>query len=149
MQATGRPPSVLVHPLPIGALALLVINDHLLKAAWPGLVTGKLSDFAGLIVAPLLLTELLLLLRVPSGKALVIGVLVVGAAFALIKTLAPASALYVAFSSGLLLPFGRAAANARDPTDLVALVVLPPLYLWARARLRWPKLNNAPTVRDS
>jgi hypothetical protein len=43
------------HPAFVGSLALLVINDHLLKgSAVPGLLTGKLSDFAGLVVGPML-----------------------------------------------------------------------------------------------
>src|SRR5688572_5962006 len=36
------------------ALAVLLLNDHVLKGAGllPGLVTGKLSDLVGLLVAP-------------------------------------------------------------------------------------------------
>ncbi|WP_156325293.1 hypothetical protein [Nonomuraea sp. SBT364] len=34
------------------AALVLLLNDHLLKHAWPGPVTGKLSDVAGLVVAP-------------------------------------------------------------------------------------------------
>ncbi|WP_345393526.1 hypothetical protein [Nonomuraea salmonea] len=33
-------------------MLVLLVNDHLLKAAFPGVVTGKLSDVAGLLVAP-------------------------------------------------------------------------------------------------
>ncbi|MEP6623738.1 MAG: hypothetical protein ABJC79_04800 [Acidimicrobiia bacterium] len=39
----------------IVAVALLALNDHVLKAASPGLVTGKVSDFTGLFVATALL----------------------------------------------------------------------------------------------
>jgi len=28
----------LLHPIPIGALIVLIVNDHLLKSLWPGLV---------------------------------------------------------------------------------------------------------------
>ena len=45
----------LAHPGSVLALVVLVLNDHVLKQAWPGPVTGKLSDVAGLVVAPLLL----------------------------------------------------------------------------------------------
>lgn len=38
------------HPAFIGALAVLVVNDHVLKAQWSGAVTGKLSDAAGLFL---------------------------------------------------------------------------------------------------
>jgi len=39
-----------MSPLFLVSLALLLVNDHFLKAAFPGLVTGKLSDFTGLFV---------------------------------------------------------------------------------------------------
>jgi len=50
--------SDLVHPWPLLAVLLLVVNDHLLKGSgWlPGWATGKLSDFAGLFFFPILLT---------------------------------------------------------------------------------------------
>jgi hypothetical protein len=35
------------------ALALLLVNDRLLKQAYPGTITGKLSDFAGIAVVAL------------------------------------------------------------------------------------------------
>src|SRR5258706_1574205 len=40
----------LTRPAPLAALALLVLNDHVLKARFPGFITGKLSDFAGLFL---------------------------------------------------------------------------------------------------
>ena len=49
----------LAHPGAVLALVMLVLNDHVLKQAWPGWVTGKLSDVAGLVVAPLLLAAVL------------------------------------------------------------------------------------------
>jgi hypothetical protein len=61
----------------IAALALLVLNDHVLKHAGvlPGWLTGKLSDFAGLYVAPALLASLL---RVSTRTALAACHLAVG-----------------------------------------------------------------------
>ena len=35
------------------------MNDHVLKHACPGVVTGKLSDFAGLFFFPLFLADVL------------------------------------------------------------------------------------------
>ena len=51
---------LLLHPVWLGSLALLALNDHWLKGSGllPGALTGKLSDFAGLMVAPLLLAVL-------------------------------------------------------------------------------------------
>jgi len=42
------------------ALAVLVVNDHVLKGAGllPGWLTGKLSDFAGLVVAPVVVSTI-------------------------------------------------------------------------------------------
>ena len=45
-----------MHPITLLAVALLVVNDWVLKARWPGVVTGKLSDLAGLAFAPIVLT---------------------------------------------------------------------------------------------
>src|SRR5690242_17575868 len=42
------PGSAMLHPLVLGAVAVLILNDHLLKARWPSWWTGKLSDVAGL-----------------------------------------------------------------------------------------------------
>jgi hypothetical protein len=44
--------SLLLHPLFVGSLTLLLLNDFYLKYVYPGFLTGKLSDFAGLIVLP-------------------------------------------------------------------------------------------------
>jgi len=49
------PGDILLHPLVLVAIGLLVLNDHVLKHLWPGLVTGKLSDVAGLLFFPLAL----------------------------------------------------------------------------------------------
>lgn len=53
--ARTTPGALVCHPIAVVAVAILVANDHLLKAAVPGVITGKLSDFAGLIFFPLLL----------------------------------------------------------------------------------------------
>jgi hypothetical protein len=55
----------LLHPATIAATVLLIANDHLLKRAWPGPVTGKLSDVAGLVLAPPVLGLLLALTAEP------------------------------------------------------------------------------------
>lgn len=45
--------SYLLHPLTLLGLALWMVNDHVLKAAYPCWWTGKLSDVASLAVFPL------------------------------------------------------------------------------------------------
>jgi hypothetical protein len=108
------------HPIWWAALALLVGNDHVLKHAGllPGWLTGKLSDFAFLIVAPVLLGALL-----PVGLRLrrALAVLAVGGLFAAAK-------LSPAVSDALVRALRHAGIAWRlwpDPTDLVALSVLP------------------------
>lgn len=41
---------ILLNPLYLGMLFLLFLNDFILKLTFPGFVTGKLSDFAGVFV---------------------------------------------------------------------------------------------------
>ena len=54
----------MIDPLFLLASFLLVLNDHVLKAAAPGIITGKLSDVAGLALAPVLAVSLSELLAV-------------------------------------------------------------------------------------
>jgi hypothetical protein len=128
---------VLLHPLALAALALLVVNDHVLKYRYPGLITGKLSDVAGMILAPLVLFVI-----VPErfGSRRVrawSSVLVVAIAFALTKTWHPATRFYEWSFETLRAPLRFAATSVLgrqsrpmwservmlvcDPTDLVAL----------------------------
>lgn len=54
MRTRSAPGSLALHPVVLGALALWALNDHVLKAAFPGAITGKLSDLASLIAFPAL-----------------------------------------------------------------------------------------------
>ncbi|MBX3276181.1 MAG: hypothetical protein KF729_38365 [Sandaracinaceae bacterium] len=112
-----RPRASLTHPLLLAALAALAFNDHVLKAsgAWPALA-GKLSDVAGLLVAP---TVLAWLLGVGGRRARLACHVAVGAGFAALQHPAVAAALEAA------LPV-RAWA---DPTDLLALPALAVSFL--------------------
>lgn len=139
------PADGLLHPITLGALGLLLLNDHVLKAAWPGPVTGKLSDLAGLAFFPILLLggwELILALsgrwRGPTGRALTMAVATTSAAFTLVKTV-PAAAEQAGSILGLAqwllsLPIRVLGATGIppvtrgilvvDPTDLLALPAL-------------------------
>jgi hypothetical protein len=56
-QRRATPGDLLLHPGSICALVLLVANDHLFKGSdMPKVLTGKLSDVAGLVLLPLVLT---------------------------------------------------------------------------------------------
>ncbi|WP_086845604.1 hypothetical protein [Amycolatopsis kentuckyensis] len=123
------------HPLTIGATTVLLLNDHVLKHAWPGLVTGKLSDFAGLVAAPPVL-GLLLGLVLAGRTAAAAAVLVTGAGFALVKLTAAGAGVASAAWSVVNGP----SVILADPTDLVALPALG-LSWWA-----WRRVAAAPAL---
>jgi len=105
-------------PVSLAALGLLVLNDHVLKAAAPGLVTGKLSDVAGLVVAPPLLAVGLALLRLPRPAA--VSLVATGVGFTLAKT----TEWGVDTVNTVWSLAGWPTHILRDPTDLVALPAL-------------------------
>ncbi|TDE54052.1 hypothetical protein E1295_15515 [Nonomuraea mesophila] len=112
----------------VAGVCVLLVNDHLLKQAWPGFVTGKLSDVAGLVVAPALLA-LLFLRRADLAATVLTGVL-----FALVKSTETGAE---AASQAWTLVAGPSRVLA-DPTDLLALPALA-LAWWVRGRsLRAP-----------
>jgi len=123
------------HPLPLVALVLLGLNDHLFKGSGllPARVTGKLSDVCGLCFFPLLLTAgsdclvwLLARRRDFSLRRwkLVAAVLATGAVFTALK-LSPAAARAL---DGVL-----GGHTVADPTDLWALISLGAAY-WVGTR---------------
>lgn len=114
-----RPSRALLHPLWLGSLAVLVLNDHVLKGAGllPGVVTGKLSDVAGLVVAPALLAALV---RVRGSRGWLLAHVAVGLVFSAIQLSAAAASLW----SGAMAAVGFPWVITRDPTDLLALPAL-------------------------
>ena len=135
----------LLHPLVLAALTLMVVNDHVLKSAFPGPITGKLSDVGGLLFFPLALqaawewlTSRTGMRSLGSQTVLVIAIMSTAAIFSAIKLFPVVSDAYaeaIALSqwlAGLLL--GTAGARpahvlvATDPTDLMALPVLALSY---------------------
>lgn len=121
---TLAPARALLTPAWIAALALLIANDHLFKGSGllPGAVTGKLSDFAGLLMAPALLAAVV---GVRSRRALAACHVAVGLVFAGIQ-------LSLGFAdqwSALMGATGHPWVITRDPSDLIALPML--LVSWA------------------
>lgn len=101
------------------ALVLLIANDVWLKAAFGNWFTGKLSDVAGVAAFALFLTAC-----VPSRRTL--WHVATAIAFATWKL--PASEPLIAFWSAHLWAIGRVV----DPSDLLALAILPASWNYAR-----------------
>jgi hypothetical protein len=110
----------------LAALTILLLNDFWLKSQFPGLVTGKLSDFAGIAVI-----ALPLLAAFPrEARAIYLGL---AAAFLWWKS--PLSGPFIAVVNELLpTRIGRVV----DYTDLLALLVLPACSLAIRDEPREP-----------
>jgi hypothetical protein len=134
------PADALLHPVALAAIGVLLFNDHVLKDAAPGLVTGKLSDVAGLAFFPLVLLGAWEVARSaagrwngPSVRSLALSVVVTAVAFGLVKTTALAAGAFATtlgaaqWAMGVALAAGQESSElvpalvVRDPTDLVAL----------------------------
>ena len=143
MQSLDRSLRALGHPLTLASIALLLLNDHLLKQAFPSVLTGKLSDFAGLFFFPFLLIALFGLARLGTARAAALGAYLLTACLFSAVKLDPG---LNAAANGLLRSiFGLPVQIARDPTDLVALLALVLSYgLWSSgASGRRPPLRRS------
>jgi len=129
------------HPAWWVALALLLINDNLFKGRGvvPAWLAGKLSDFAFLIVAPVLFATMIPR-RVPGRRTFAVASVV---------------AVYVAADLSRTVSDAVVAAAARvglhwrlwpDPTDLLALAVLP-ITVWLLSRQPRPAADTASARR--
>jgi hypothetical protein len=138
--APALPIGEALHPATLLALAVLVANDWVWKPrAGPtaALITGKLSDVAGLALAPVILSAAIGLAlhaaarlgaRVDpslSRRRLLGCIAATGLGFVAVK-LAPEAAGALARALG---SFGRPAWIVADPTDLAALPALA-VALW-------------------
>jgi hypothetical protein len=117
---------VLAHPALTGAVAVLAVNDHVLKVRLPGWWTGKLSDLAGVFLVTAVLSVLTGRPRA-SCAATAVG-------FASIKLWPPAAVLAAPLLGGM---------TRQDPTDLVALVMVWPGYRFAVRVARLPPEPSA------
>ncbi|WP_244224391.1 hypothetical protein [Corallococcus sicarius] len=156
------PGSGLLHPVVLGAVALLILNDHVFKARWPSWWTGKLSDVAGLTMFPVLLQALweqAASLRArafrPSRAVIVVAVLLTGLCFGATKVSVEAGNMWRWALGGVQWPFrvlGAWVAGGRLPSvaptqhtvDVTDLFTLPALLIalwlgWRRASVMPPE----------
>lgn len=111
-----RNKDLILNPYFLNGLFLLVINDFYLKYEYSNFITGKLSDFAGLLIFPLFITYL-----IPKFKKSI--TLFIGLGFIIWKT--PLVTPIINFINQLLfIPIHRTI----DYTDYVALLILPFSY---------------------
>jgi hypothetical protein len=142
----------LLHPLMIAAVALLLVNDHVLKARFPGLMTGKLSDAAGMLFFPAFLHALwqIVLARTgrdarPTTKSALVCALLTACVFSITKLSTLGGAAYAWSLGALQFPYhalvaalhGRHAglgpvAHTVDPTDVVVVPLVFVAYLIVR-----------------
>ncbi len=110
----------LVSPAFLLAVALMLVNDHFLK--WvdllPRSITGKLSDFAFLFFIPIVVAYVF---RVKARAGLILSYATVGVLFAGINLSPLVSKMVEHLFALVLVPLFL----WPDPTDLVALVMLP------------------------
>ena len=118
----------LLHPLVLLALGLLLLNDHVFKAAAVGtpwsVVTGKLSDVCGVLFLPVLLVAGVELLQAARSRLFraqkagdtadvriaVFAAVFVAVFFALMKTVPAVGAVYAHALGALQWPFLALAA---------------------------------------
>ena len=128
--------SALMHPVTLGALAVLLVNDLVFKALWPGAwVPGKLSDLAWMMFAPPVLAFVLSFARLGSPKAQRAAFLTAYAGLPL---------LYVAFNTfapvhdAILLVLGLFGGDGPrsplDPTDSIVIPVAMAAAIWVWRR---------------
>lgn len=125
----------LLHPVSLGATALYAFNDWWLKAHWPGFLSGKLSDVAGMVVLPLTLHTLaeIVLRRELSSRWLFAMIVVSAVGFSAVELSPHASdawcwtwgamqwPFYALASIGSEIPPIRPVVAWSDPTDLLTV----------------------------
>ena len=134
--------TLLAHPLTLGALALLLLNDHVLRRLWPSWWTGKLGDFAWLFFAPFALAAVIawvLPRRVKQHEQITFAAAfsLTGLTFGLIKFIPLVYILAMRIFSRAGMPLSL----RRDPSDLLALPALA-LAFWL-----WKKTASAPVMQ--
>lgn len=143
----------LLHPVPVLAIAVLVLNDHWGKFAFPGLLTGKLSDVAGMVFFPLMLQAMLEVLDRrepfrPSRRALLGCAVATGLVFSAINLHPAAARVYEVGLGVIQWPFRMLLAmgwvpraevgHTLDPWDVVAAP-----FVIASVAVGWKRTEHA------
>jgi hypothetical protein len=153
--APALPLGEALHPVTLAAVLVLVVNDWVLKPRLgPSAVTGKLSDLAGLVFAPVVLSAAVgvalhlaawMGARVDpslSRRRLMLCTLATGAVFAAVKLDPRAAALLARLLSHL----GRHAEIMLDRTDLLCLPAVAVAVWIGRDELRRVPLGRPAAI---
>lgn len=134
-EAPAFPIGEAMHPVVLAAVVVLVVNDWVLKPRFHDWLTGKLSDVAGLLFAPLVLSAMVgLLLRLIGRRGyltharLVLCCAATAAGFAAVKLVPPAREALAAL-------IGHHAEFYPDWTDLLTLPAVAVSYWLGRDEL--------------
>ncbi|MBN2718263.1 MAG: hypothetical protein JXX14_20630 [Deltaproteobacteria bacterium] len=138
---TGLPIPVaaeFVTPLCAAAVGLFALNNVYLKWAYPSVLTGKLSDFLAAFFLPLFISGLLHVVGLKRHRLrLMTGVFLIAVLFVLVKTHTGVSPILDATLTAVTAPLGVAlVSNTVDPTDLMALVMLPVAFGYGAYQLK-------------
>ncbi len=120
------------HPGTLLAVAVLAFNDRVGKRAWPGALTGKISDAAWmLVVPPVLALALSALPRLRGRRAALLAVALTALTFTAAKSSTAGAELT---SRAWSLLTGLPSRTVADRTDLLTLPVLAlSWWLWRRS----------------
>jgi hypothetical protein len=149
------PGDCLLHPLPMAAALLILVNDMWLKPQWPhSFVTGKLSDVGINFLLPVVLLAAFELVAwllgrrslTPLGRPWIVAASFMSAGyFTLLKTVPAFTAIHAAALSLVARPFVAdfTVKNATDPADLatLAMTLLAAFYLDRRPEMSRMRLQ--------
>lgn len=125
-----------IRPLPLGAVAIMALNDHYLKYAYGGFITGKLSDFCGVFYFPIFLLAVLISFdeifkfkRFHLGFTTTISAIIFTDFLMLLIKLSPSSAkeIEIFFRTYLF-----QIQIVPDPSDLISFAMNPITYFYLK-----------------
>lgn len=111
-------------PMPLAAMALLVVNDYALKPRFSNALTGKLSDVAVCLALPAFISAIVgLALDQPLHRRLLFGGCLTALLFVALEIPGPLSREFVRLAPLLGTPLGihRPFRLTWDPTDLLCV----------------------------